>query len=85
MSAPLLDGEFPVGHCARCDRDVLAGILLDERGDERRQCVHCEAELEPDALRWVSEAELERVGYATWLEREHCGRPDCGGGRCGRS
>ena len=40
--------------------------------------------LDPDLLRWVGAAERERVGYAVWLEREHCGRPDCGGGRCGR-
>jgi hypothetical protein len=35
-------------------------------------------------LRWVTEAELDGVGYAVWAERENCGRPDCGGGRCGR-
>ena len=73
MSDALLDGEFPLGHCARCEKEVLVGVTLDERGEERRHCVHCEAE-----------TELERVGYASWIEREHCGRPDCGGGRCGR-
>ena len=77
MSDALLDGEFPLGHCARCNKEVLVG-------EERRHCVHCEAELDPEMLRWVSETELERVGYASWIEREHCGRPDCGGGRCGR-
>jgi hypothetical protein len=84
MSDALLDGEFPLGHCARCNKEVLVGVTLDERGEERRHCVHCEAELDPEMLRWVSETELERVGYASWIEREHCGRPDCGGGRCGR-
>jgi len=84
MSDGLLDGEFPLGHCARCKREVLVGMVLDERGEERRHCVHCEAELDPELLRWVSEAELEQVGYASWIEGEHCGRPDCGGGRCGR-
>jgi hypothetical protein len=84
MTGALLDGEFPVGHCARCEKDVLVGVSLDERGEERRRCVHCEAELDPALLRWVSESELDGVGYAAWTEGEHCGRPDCGGGRCGR-
>ena len=69
-----------LGRLARCEREVLVGV----GADERRRCVHCDDELDPDLLRWVGEAELERVGYAVWLEREHCGRPDCGGGRCGR-
>ena len=82
MTGARLDGEFPLGSCARCDKEVLVGVTLDERGEERRHCVHCEAELDPTLLRWVYEEELERVGYASWIEREHCGRPDCGGGRC---
>jgi hypothetical protein len=77
-----------VGHCARCKKDVLVQLAPepcgDERDAERRRCVHCEAELDPEMLRWVSEPELERMGYAAWTESEHCGRPDCGGGRCGR-
>ena len=36
MSDALLDGEFPLGHCARCDKEVLVGVTLDERGEERR-------------------------------------------------
>jgi hypothetical protein len=84
MTGVLLDGEFPVGHCAGCKKEVLTAVVPDERGGERRHCVHCEAELDPGLLRWVSGEELERVGYAAWVEREHCGRPDCGGGRCGR-
>lgn len=85
MSRMLLDGEFPVGHCARCNKTVLAGMQLDPGGRERRHCVHCDAELDPRILAWVAEEELERVGYVAWTEREHCGRPDCGGGRCGRA
>ena len=26
----LLDGDFPVGHCARCDKEVLVGVVLDQ-------------------------------------------------------
>jgi len=84
MTGAPLEGEFPLAHCARCAREVLVAVAVDEHGEDRRRCVHCEAELDPDDLRWVAEGELERVGYAVWLEREHCGRPDCGGGRCGR-
>ena len=80
MTSASLDGEFPVGHCARCEREVLVAVGVDER----QRCVHCDAELDPDLLRWVGDAELERVGYAVWREGENCGRPDCGGGRCGR-
>lgn len=84
MSAARLDGGFPVGHCARCAKDVLAWVQLDERDEERRLCVHCDAELDPLELRVVMEQELDGVGYATHAETENCGRPDCGGGRCGK-
>jgi len=79
------EGPIPVGHCGRCGREVLAvlaaGGALDE---ERRACAHCEATLDPAALRWLDEADLDAVGYAAYAEAEGCGRPDCGGGRCGR-
>ena len=80
----MLDDVFPVGHCSRCRRTVLAGLVLDAHEEERRHCVHCDAELDLAALRWLTEAELDAAGYATWTEAETCGRPDCGGGRCGR-
>ena len=80
----MLDGGIPVGHCARCKKDVLAVLWLDEREDERRACAQCDGDLDPEALRWLTESELEEVGYAAFAEAEHCGRPDCGGGRCGR-
>jgi hypothetical protein len=84
MRASRLDGGFPVGHCARCKKDVLVWVRLDERDEERRHCIHCDAELDPAELRLVEEAELDAVGYGTHAEAEHCGRPDCGAGRCGR-
>ena len=74
---------FPIARCAPCGRDVLAHLWLDDR-DGRYGCIHCDAELDPRELRWVSEAALAAAGYAVWAEREHCGRPDCGGGRCFR-
>lgn len=84
MTEVRLDGGFPVGHCARCGKDVLVWVRLDERDEERRHCVHCDAELDPAELRLIGESELADVGYARHAETEHCGRPDCGGGRCGR-
>jgi hypothetical protein len=75
---------FPVARCAPCGRDVLAHYWLDGPNDERYGCIHCDAELDPRELRWVDEETLDGIGYATWAEREHCGRPDCGGGRCFR-
>ena len=84
MTEPDAPTTFPVARCAPCDLDVLAHLWLDGGEGERYGCIHCDAELDPAELRWVTEAELDGVGYAVWAEREHCGRPDCGGGRCFR-
>lgn len=78
------EGLLPVASCARCGRSVLAVVGLDASGEERRACAHCDAALDPALLEWVDEADLDAVGYAAYAEAEHCGRPDCGGGRCGR-
>jgi hypothetical protein len=75
---------FPMARCAPCARQVLAHLALDDADAERYACIHCDAELDPAELRWVSEPELAGLGYAVWAEREHCGRPDCGSGRCFR-
>ena len=83
MSSALAEpgGGFPVARCARCDRDVLTHVHLDARGDERRLCFHCDAELDPREVRWVAEGELTPLGYG--LEEEGgCGRPGCGKGNC---
>jgi hypothetical protein len=73
---------FPVAPCARCAREVLVHVEVDAQGGERRRCLHCDAEIDPTRLRWVSEAALETLGYAIY--GEGCGRPGCGGGGCGR-
>ena len=76
-----LGSGFPVARCARCARDVLTHVHLDARGDERRLCFHCDAELDPREVRWIAEGELEPLGYG--LEEEGgCGRPGCGKGNC---
>jgi hypothetical protein len=78
------EGLIPVGRCARCETQVLAVLWLDAGREERRACARCDAELDPAELEWLTEAELDALGYASYAEAEHCGRPDCGGGRCGR-
>ena len=84
MTVDVPETTFPVARCAPCGRDVLAHVWLDPGADERYGCIHCDAEIDPAELRWVAERELDGIGYATWAEREHCGRPDCGGGKCFR-
>lgn len=77
---------FPVSHCARCGRDVLTHVHLDERDQERRLCLHCDAEIDPREVRWVVETELDALGYGMWDDAPRgCGREGCGQGRCGRA
>lgn len=80
----MTDGAIPMTRCVPCGRDVVVWVRLDAVGAERSHCVHCDAELDPETVRWVPEEALDGAGYASWGEADHCGRPDCGGGRCGR-
>ena len=75
--------DFPVSRCARCEREVLTHLHLDDRGGEHRLCFHCDAEIDPEALRWVPEAALAALGYGVHNDQEAgCGRPGCGKGNC---
>ena len=78
---------FPVARCAPCGRDVLLHVHLDADDRERILCVACDAEIDPLEVRWVAEAALNELGYALAGEvgLSGCGRPGCGGGRCGRA
>ena len=77
------DADFPVSRCARCDREVLTHLHLDDGGGEHRLCFHCDAEIDPDALRWVPETALAALGYGLHDENDAgCGRPGCGKGNC---
>jgi hypothetical protein len=78
------DADFPVARCARCARDVLTHLAVDDAGDERRRCIHCDAEMDPEEVRWVEEAALEPLGYGVHGAEAGCGRPGCGKGTCGR-
>ena len=86
MNGPRREPDFPVSRCAVCGRDVLTHVLVGSDGDERRHCLHCDAEIDPTEVRWVLGAELESMGYAFQADDVvgGCGRPGCGQGRCGR-
>ena len=82
-AAAALEGGFPVARCARCARDVLTHVHLDETGQPRRLCFHCDAEIDPAEVRWVEDGGLEPLGYGLEVEVEGgCGRPGCGRGNC---
>ena len=72
------DLEFPLGWCKLCEREVLTAA----GNDEARQCVHCDEPV--TKVRHARGLDLAGSGYALH-EEQGCGRPDCGGGRCGRS
>jgi hypothetical protein len=76
---------FPVARCATCNRDALFHVDLDD--DERQiiRCVECATVADESAVRWLTLSELAEFGYGLVLPEGGCGRPDCGGGRCGRS
>jgi len=75
--------DFPIARCGPCGRDVLTHVDLDARGGEVRRCLHCDAELDPDDVRWVDADALGRAGYALEeVDPAGCGRPGCGRGRC---
>ncbi len=74
------DSEFIVGWCAICDREVLT--YDDSVGAQsRRRCVHCEQSV--GRLRDITGEDLPEHGYDL-VENSGCGRPDCGGGQCGK-
>jgi len=79
LDARVADGTFPVAHCGPCRRDVLTHLALDDDGEPRRRCVHCDSEIDPHELRWVEQ--IDALGYAV-RDDAGCGRPDCGRGNC---
>jgi hypothetical protein len=72
------DLDFPLGWCSQCAREVL--MALRHEGDAR-ECVHCGAPIS-GRVRDARGMDLGEAGYALH-EEQGCGRPDCGGGRCG--
>jgi len=83
MSRP--EGNVPVAGCAPCGRDVLTHVVADARGALERRCAHCDAPIDPDAVRWVDESALDALGYAIAPAGGGCGSGGCGtGGGCAR-
>lgn len=85
MNGPAVgfDDGFPIARCARCAREVLTHVHLDEGGRSCRLCFHCDAEIDPAEVRWVGEGDLEPLGYGLHQEETGgCGRPGCGRGNC---
>jgi hypothetical protein len=76
--------EFPIVHCAGCERDVLGYLDLDEQGRELTRCLECATVADAAAIRWGDLHAIEAIGYGFVLPEAGCGRPDCGQGRCGR-
>lgn len=73
-------GGFPVARCVPCGKDVLTTLVRSE-GEDRRSCVHCDAEIDPLEVRWIAEASLDQLGYAERAEPgSACGRGSCGRG-----
>lgn len=56
-------GDFAVGCCRECRREVLAYPDGDPgRGAEARRCIHCDERLTGE-LRWIDVADLAALGY----------------------
>jgi len=55
-------GDFAVGRCPECRREVLTYPDGDEPGQTVRRCLHCDERLEGE-LRWVDVADVGRLGY----------------------
>ena len=55
-------GDFVVGRCRECRREVLTYPDGDDPREAVRRCLHCEERVDGE-LRWVDVADLDRLGY----------------------
>ena len=75
-------GEFLVGWCPECRRDVLT--YVDEQpsaGIEARRCIHCDEQPSGD-LRWIDASGLSELGYAVDAGDAGGGCATCATGGC---
>ncbi|MGH7896577.1 MAG: hypothetical protein ACREQQ_01400 [Candidatus Binatia bacterium] len=72
-------GDFAVGQCSVCRRDVLT--YSDGEGSRERRCIHCDQRLGGE-LRWVDVADLERLGYTLDSDGRGGGCVSCTAGGC---
>ena len=63
---------------------MLPHVTLDATGAAERHCIHCDASIDPDEIRWVLESELDALGYGLFKEGGGCGSGGCGSGGCSR-
>lgn len=80
--AELGEVEFLLAWCAPCAREVLTAVVGRGGAGGHRACVHCDGPVD-DGLCTVPGDELAARGYGVLEDTSGCGRPDCGGGRCG--
>jgi hypothetical protein len=80
--ADLAEVAFLLGWCSHCGREVLTAAIEAGGEADHRVCVHCDGAIAA-ALSSVLGDELETRGYGLLEDTSGCGRPDCGGGRCG--
>jgi len=81
----LLNRNFVCVYTATEDYVGEGKAPVDERGELHRLCLHCDAEMDPEEVRWVEESALDDLGYGVRGDSGGCGRPGCGKGRCGRT
>jgi hypothetical protein len=76
-------GDFAVGRCSECRRDVLTyPDGEDPVAGETRRCLHCDERLH-GALRWIDVADLEALGYVVDSgEERSSGCTSCANGGC---
>jgi hypothetical protein len=78
------DPGYPTSRCGPCGREVLTHMIVDDAGTAARQCIHCDARIDPEEIRWVLESELDALGYGLFQEGGGCGSGGCGSGGCSR-
>jgi len=75
-------GDFAVGRCSVCGRDVLT--YPDGSGPEEstvRRCLHCDQSIRGE-LRWVDVGDLEVLGYAVETDGQGGGCVSCSTSGC---
>jgi hypothetical protein len=77
------EGDFAVGRCAFCERDVLTYPDGDPSAPGARRCIHCDDRVR-GSLRWIDAADLEALGYGVDSGEDPAGCETCANGSCAR-
>ncbi len=73
-------GDFAVGRCSVCGREVLTYPDGAQQSTVRR-CIHCDQSLRGE-LRWVDVGDLEALGYAIEADGKGGGCVSCSSSGC---